>query len=110
MRLLLDQNLSPRLVYRLADLFPGSAHVSTHGLEQVSDRDVWEFARRHGFTLISKDSDFADISILLGCPPRVIWLRIGNCTAQQIEALLRRHASDIEAFENEEVFGVLALM
>jgi predicted nuclease of predicted toxin-antitoxin system len=83
MKLLFDHHLSPRLANRLGELFPDSSHVYLHSLDQADDRTVWEFARQHGFTLVTRDSDFSDLSALRGFPPRVLWLRIGNCTTRQ---------------------------
>jgi predicted nuclease of predicted toxin-antitoxin system len=48
MKLLFDQNLSPRLVNRLAVLFPDSAHVQSVGLDCANDDQVWEYARLNG--------------------------------------------------------------
>ena len=63
MKLLFDQNLSPRLVAKLADHYPDSAHVMTHALEHALDETVWAFARKHGYTLVTKDSDFHELSV-----------------------------------------------
>ncbi len=66
-------------------------------------RDGWVFAREHGYTLVTKDSDFHELSLLRGAPPRVVWIRLGNCTTHQIEAILRKHSSDIQSLiENPE--------
>lgn len=65
MKLLFDQNLSPRLVNRLTTDYPHSAHVSTLGLDQALDIDVWIYARDNGFTIVTKDADFSDMSVLL---------------------------------------------
>jgi predicted nuclease of predicted toxin-antitoxin system len=97
MKLLFDQNLSFKLVERLADLFPGSDQVRRLGLDQADDRAIWEHAKRSGFVLVTQDSDFADLAGLLGPPPKVIWLRCGNQPTQAVENLLRNHASAIEA-------------
>src|SRR5437867_4450249 len=97
MKLLFDQNLSFKLVDRLADLFPGSAQVRRLGLDQADDRAIWEHANRGGFVLVTQDSDFADLAALLGPPPKVIWLRCGNQPTQVVEELLRKHAPAIEA-------------
>lgn len=98
MKLLFDQNLSFRLVVRLADLFPDSQQVRQVGLEQADDRAIWQHARLHGFVLVTQDSDFADLAALLGSPPKVVWLRCGNQPTRTIEALLRKFAPAIEAF------------
>ena len=80
MKLLFDQNLSSALARKLSDLFPESAHVKDLGMAKVDDRAVWTFAKENGFAIVSKDSDFQQLSLFFGAPPTVIWLRIGNCT------------------------------
>ncbi|HEX8351870.1 MAG TPA: DUF5615 family PIN-like protein [Pyrinomonadaceae bacterium] len=109
MKLLFDHNLSPRLIKRLADLYPESNHVYLLGLDQSDDEEVWEFARRGNFLIVTKDADFSDICLFLGFPPNVIWIRRGNCKTAAIEAILRKHYEDIEALERDEVVGVLTL-
>jgi predicted nuclease of predicted toxin-antitoxin system len=79
-KLLFDQNLSPRLVTMLSDLFPGSEHTQSLGLDQSSDALLWGFARNNDFLIVTKDVDFSDRSALVGYPPKVIWVRTGNCT------------------------------
>jgi predicted nuclease of predicted toxin-antitoxin system len=96
MKLLFDQNLSPRLVIKLEEHYPASSHVVTHALDHASDETVWAFARKHDYTLVTKDSDFHELSLLYGAPPKVVWIRRGNCTNLQIEEILRKHASDIQ--------------
>lgn len=88
MKLLFDQNLTPRLANRLSDIFPGSSHVFWLNLDRAADTVIWEYARAEGFLLVTKDADFSEMSTLFGFPPKVIWLRLGNCTANQIESLL----------------------
>ena len=110
MKLLLDQNLSPRLVDRLADAFPDSVHVSQAGLDRANDSEVWEYARVNGLVLVTKDADYSDLSLLRGFPPKVIWLRIGNCATAQIEDLLRQRKQAIEQFELDPLAGVLTLL
>ncbi len=98
MKLLFDHHLSRKLVGRLADQFPDSSHVAFHGLSDAEDVAIWAFAERQGYTIVTKDSDFNDLSILRGAPPKVIWVRIGNCTTAEVESILRRHARAIEHF------------
>ena len=83
MKLLFDQNLSSALVARLEDLFPGSTHVKAEGMDEAPDIEVWLFAKQQGFTIVSKDSDFQQRSLLFGAPPKVVWLRVGNCPRWQ---------------------------
>jgi predicted nuclease of predicted toxin-antitoxin system len=89
MKLLFDENLSPNMVAALADVFPDSAHVDRIGLGGGSDDNVWIYAKDKGYMLVSKDSDFYEKSILYGHPPKVIWIKRGNCTNRQIQLLLR---------------------
>jgi len=109
MKLLFDHNLSPRLAQRLSDLFPDSSHVALHGLDQASDLEVWSFAGREGFTLVTKDTDFNDLATLRGAPPKVIWLRIGNCTTADVEQLLRLHELAIAQLGADPNAAILAL-
>ncbi len=99
MKLLFDENLSPKLPSLLATHFPGSSQVRECGLLGQTDEDVWESASTNGFTIVSKDSDFQQRSLLCGHPPKIVWLRIGNCTRQQVVQLITTHAPDIHAFE-----------
>lgn len=97
-KLLFDQNLSPRLPRLLSDLYPGSAHVREVGLRDAGDAAIWEYARQQGFAIVSKDSDFQQQSLLFGQPPKFIWLRVGNCSAQQVLDLLRNYAPALKGF------------
>jgi hypothetical protein len=70
MKLLFDQNLSPKLAKRLADLFPDSSHAQYEGLDCANDDQVWEHARLNGFAIVSKDADFNNLSVVKGSPPK----------------------------------------
>lgn len=74
MKLLFDQNLSPRLVNRLADLYPDSQHIFFIGLGQADDRVLWKYANQNDFTVVTRDSDFSELNVLRGFPPKVIWI------------------------------------
>jgi predicted nuclease of predicted toxin-antitoxin system len=109
MKLLFDQNLSPRLPRLLADLYPDSVHVREVGLRQADDADVWEYAKQEGFVIVSKDSDFQQRSLLYGSPPKFIWLRVGNCPVKTIEDLLRKYTIAICTFGQDETQAHLML-
>ena len=109
MKLLLDENLSPKLPRLLAALFPGSAHVRECGLLGKTDEDVWEYARANGFTIVSKDSDFQQRSLLYGHPPKLVWLRVGNCTKQRLVQVITAHEPDISALGLDPFESVLVL-
>lgn len=104
MKLLFDENLSPKMVTSLEDVFPESAHVDRIGLGGASDTEVWVYAKENAYIIVSKDSDFYEKSILLGHPPKVILIKRGNCTNRQIQLLLRNKAEVIsEFYQNPEV-------
>lgn len=98
MKLLLDENLSPRLVASITDLYSGSTHVEDCGLLAGRDEDLWRFALENGLAIVTKDSDFSERSVLDGCPPKVIWLRVGNCKSAHARLALRSSFKEIEAF------------
>lgn len=108
--LLFDHNLSVRLVQRLADLFPSATHVTRVALDHASDQDVWKFAKEHAYTIVTKDSDFNDLSTLYGSPPKVIWLRIGNSSTKQIENILRKQSVTIHDFIAHSVSSILEIL
>ena len=72
MKLLFDQNLSPRLARRLSHLYPDSNHVFHLGLDRAPDTDIWNHARREGFAIVTKDAEFSDLCILRGFPPNIV--------------------------------------
>jgi predicted nuclease of predicted toxin-antitoxin system len=108
-KLLLDQNLSPRLAHVLRDVYPECAHVRDVGLERADDDQLWNYAAAHGYVIVSKDSDFHQRSFLFGHPPKVIWIRRGNCSTSEIETALRYARERIAAFiaDAEESFLVV---
>ena len=87
-KLLLDENLSDRIISRVVDLFPDSTHINAVGLREAEDFVVWEWAKKHEFTIVSKDTDFHQRAIVFGHPPKIIWLRVGNCETSLITNLL----------------------
>ena len=109
MKLLFDQNLSPRLPRLLADLYPDSEHVREVGLRDASDAEIWEYAKQNDFVIVSKDSDFQQRSLLYGHPPKFIWLRAGNCPVKPIEELLRKHSAVIHTFVQDAIKSHLML-
>jgi predicted nuclease of predicted toxin-antitoxin system len=109
MRLLFDEQLSDALPVLIDDIFPGSLHVRALVGVGASDERVWELAIGHGCLLVSKDEDFHRLSVLRGAPPKVVWLRLGNCTTEAAAALLRRHKSALMLFADQDEATFLAL-
>lgn len=88
MKLLLDENLSRKIVPFLQALYPGSSQVVLEGLERTDDPEIWQYAREHGFVIVTRDSDFQELSLLRGAPPKIIWLRTGNVSKARVIQLL----------------------
>jgi predicted nuclease of predicted toxin-antitoxin system len=105
----LDENLSHRLPGLLALEFPGSQHVRDAGLAAASDPAVWAHAASQGFVIVSKDTDFQQRPLLFGHPPKVVWIRLGNCPTAAVVALLRARQADLLAFEEDPTASFLAL-
>jgi predicted nuclease of predicted toxin-antitoxin system len=108
-KLLVDQNLSSRLVLLLRDAYPGSLHVRDCGLKTATDLEIWEYAKQNGLTIVSKDSDFRNRSLLLGSPPKVIWLRTENCSTAYAEFVIRASSALIAQFAQQNDESCLVL-
>ena len=100
-KLLFDQNISFRILHHLPDVFLGSQQVRTVGLENAADLEIWEYARINGFTIVTFDADFYDISLIKGHPPKIVWLQIGNSTTTEIAECVFANRLTISAFIND---------
>jgi predicted nuclease of predicted toxin-antitoxin system len=108
MKLLFDENLSFRLTAALCDIYPDSTHVRELGLLGADDSRIWNHAAKHGFLLVSKDTDFYERSLIFGAPPKVIWLRIGNSTVDETIGLLRDRYKSHSSFLRRHDSHILA--
>ena len=104
-----DQNLSRKLVKRLADIFPESSHVQFHELADKTDTEIWKFAHINDFCIVTQDADFAERSRLYGSPPKVVWLRCGNVPTRDVEALIRAGEKAIQELLSDSDFHCLEL-
>lgn len=109
MKLLFDENLSFRMVASLNQAFPGTTQVKLENLEKISDMDLWQFAKRHGFILVTQDSDFHELSLLYGAPPKIIWLKCGNQSRGFLTELLIRNKLAIEQFAHSDEASCLEI-
>jgi predicted nuclease of predicted toxin-antitoxin system len=109
-KLLLDQNISYRLVDKINLIFPGTEQVKRLGLENKTDREIWNFAKKEDFTIVTFDSDFNDMSLLLGHPPKVIWIKAGNLTTKSLERLIKEKSEQIELFISDTEINCLEIM
>jgi len=109
LKLLLDQNLSYRLLARLEPVFPGTTQIHRLGMEHADDMDIWRFAREQGFVIVTKDSDFFEKTVVLGFPPKVIWLKCGNVPIRRVEEILIQGQEAIRSFVEDETAACLEL-
>ena len=109
MKLLFDENLSRKLVGRLAELYAGSAHVVEADLLQKPDSEIWEYAKTNGFVIVTADADFYELATTIGPPPEVVWLRRWTHPTRDAERVLRRDAIRITQFAADSELGVLVL-
>jgi len=105
--MLLDENPSPRLLQRLASLFPGLIHVRDVGLKQASDKEIWAWARENHHTVVTTDTDIVALSRQLGWPPKVIHIERCDFPFRVIENLLRHNAVRISELDKDRISGLL---
>jgi len=96
-KLLLDENLSRRMVPMLDLHYPCSSQIALLGLERASDSKIWAYAAQHDFIIVTKDSDFIDLSTLYGQPPKMIFLKTGNQPWQKTLQILIDHKRHLES-------------
>jgi predicted nuclease of predicted toxin-antitoxin system len=109
-KLLFDQNISFRVVSKLKSTFPNCAQVRALHLEDKSDKEIWDFAKKHEYTIVTFDADFFDLGTLYGHPPKIVWLRIGNTNTNNLINVLNNHANSISDFINSESYAQIACL
>ena len=109
MKLLFDENLSPRLVELFAVDFPDCTHIELLGMRGAADAAVWNYARENGYAIVSKDNDFRQRAFLYGPPPKVVWLSVGNAGTDAIAMLIRAGVEWLRAFDLDTDESLLIL-
>lgn len=109
MSLLFDKNISFRVAKKIQDIFPGAKHISDLQIEGYFDIEIWNYARVHSHCIVTFDLDFIDISALKGFPPKIIWLRTGNTSTENLITKIRSEAEEINAFLANEETGFLEI-
>lgn len=109
MRLFFDHHLSHKLVAKLSDIFPESTHTRLLEFGRTSDSDLWLYAREHGYIFVTKDEDIPELAVLRGAPPKVVWLRLGNCKTSAVERLIRRNILRIQQLVDDDQRIILEL-
>jgi predicted nuclease of predicted toxin-antitoxin system len=110
MKLLLDQNISFRITNKIQDIFPGSKQVRELGLENSKDSAIWSFAKENSYCIVTFDGDFFDIGLVKGTSPKVIWLRLGNTSTQNIEKVLRKNFELIKTFLTDPKYSEIGCL
>lgn len=98
MRLLFDQNISYRVILKIKIIYPDAQQVRQLGIENYSDIEIWNFAKKNNFTIVTFDSDFFDFANIKGYPPKIIWLRIGNTKTDFIAEIINSRHTIISDF------------
>jgi len=109
MRLLFDQNISFRILKIIPELFIGSSHIKTEGLTNSTDFEIWEYARIHNFIIVTHDSDFHDLYLLKGFPPKILWFQTGNLQTSELALILKNRQNDIVEFSINDKLGCLEI-
>lgn len=110
MKLLLDQNISFRVAKKLIETYPDIRQVRELGLENSKDKEIWNFARNNQYSIVTFDTDFYDLSMLYGHPPKIIWLRIGNTSTENLIHLLKSNEELIYSFISQKEFESIACL
>jgi len=109
MKLLFDQNISFRLIKLISDFYPNAKQVRELGLENATDNEIFEYAKKNNYSIVTFDSDFFDLNILKGFPLKIIWIRTGNTTTKNLEIILKNKYELIKSFMLED-FGCLEII
>jgi predicted nuclease of predicted toxin-antitoxin system len=109
MKLLFDQNISLRILKKLPEIFYGSSHVKTEGLMNSPDLEIWQYARVHHFIIVTQDSDFNDLYLIKGFPPKILWFQTGNLQTAELALILKNRQNDLIDFSNNNELGCMEI-
>ena len=107
MRFLFDQNISHRILKLLSDQYNRSSTVKEEGLINSLDKEIWDYARINNYVIVTQDSDFNDLNLLHGFPPKIIWIRTGNLSTQELATMLDKYSPEIAEFLEHDAYGAL---
>jgi predicted nuclease of predicted toxin-antitoxin system len=94
----------------LPEIFSGSSHIKSVGLINAPDKEIWEYAKKNDFIIVTQDSDFIELNLLFGFPPKIIWIRTGNLKTHAILEILTDNYYEIEKFVEDENFGCFEIL
>lgn len=110
MKLLFDQNISFRIAKSIQSTFPNSIQVRQAGMENASDKQIWDFAKNNSYSLVTFDSDFSSFATLYGHPPKIVWLRTGNINTEELIKFLEAHSDIITEFLVSPAYAEIACL
>ena len=110
MKLLFDQNISFRILRLIEDIFPEASQVHVIGLKDKTDREIWEYAKKEKYTIVTFDADFYDFSLVWGHPPKIIWLRVSNHVTKEVANVLKAHSETIKLFSEDPELACLEII
>ncbi len=111
MKVLIDQNISFRLVERLQNaLSVDFIHLKSVNLADAPDIPIYLYAQNENFdAIMTMDNDFINIQSMLGTPPKLIWLRVGNCSTAALSLIINHKLLQIHAFLQEKDNDILEI-
>jgi len=109
MKLLLDENISFRVLNSISTVFPGSAHVAKEQTQVRRDAEIFDYARQNEFTILTFDEDFYELQLMHGYPPKIIWLRFGNSSNLKVISKLLDNQTSIISFISNPDSGILEI-
>lgn len=102
MKILLDQNISYRVIKTLQLHYPAIEGVKQNGLVNKNDFEIWDFAKQNAFAITTNDEDFSILATYHGAPPKIIWIRRGNLSNIEFVDLLIEFKGAIIDFISSE--------
>jgi predicted nuclease of predicted toxin-antitoxin system len=110
MKLLFDQNISHRILNHIQDILPEAKQLRDLGLENNSDKQIWEYAKKSAYIIVTFDGDFYDFSLVWGHPPKIIWIRTYNQTTKNVGEIIRKYIDKIQDFQNDNDLACLEII
>ncbi|MCF8363291.1 MAG: DUF5615 family PIN-like protein [Prolixibacteraceae bacterium] len=110
MRFLFDQNISHKILKIIPEIYAESTTVKNEGLINATDKEIWDYAKKHNYIIVTQDSDFNDLNSLYGFPPKIIWLRMGNLKTTSIVNILVEYTDEINNFINDKNYGCFEIL
>ncbi|AUD03828.1 DUF5615 family PIN-like protein [Spirosoma pollinicola] len=110
MKLVLDANLSYRLVKKITSEFPDCVHITRTGLPiPAEDVAIWQWAKINSCIIVTNDDDYYNLANTYGFPPKVVLLRMGNQSSTGVMNTLLKHRDEIQQLDQSNEVGLLEL-